>query len=240
MLTNQASPVDLFDASQVRLSEVAVAYDVAMKLGDPVRARSLLLSALDLILGNEQADSSINDLPGVDATIICAYLQETYGLLAVGQDPFLRPLLPPIPVTGAMVRRFVLTINARAIVANTSLIGMGSELVPLVTAAVFGLTYHGAVSSATPLAAEVQALTAETWLLAPRPNIVFNTNGTFPAFAEPQAYGLRTVIKDGNGFDVTSLLTQTSVSYLLSGVATPYYLYVYNVAQYDPALTLSF
>ena len=130
MLTNQASPVDLFDASQVRLSELAVAYDIAMRDGDATRASRLLLSALDLVLGNEQAESSLNDAPGVDATIICAYLQETYGLLAVGQDPFLRPLLPPIPVTGATVRRLVLAVNGRVIVANSSLIGMGSALVP--------------------------------------------------------------------------------------------------------------
>ena len=130
MLTNQAPPVDIFDASQVRLAELAVAYVAALRAGDPARASRLLLAALDLVLGNEQADSSASDAAGAEATLICAYLQETYGLLAVPTDPFLRPLLPPIPAAGATVRRLVLTINGRAIVANTSLIGMGSELVP--------------------------------------------------------------------------------------------------------------
>ena len=131
MLTNQAPPVDVFDASQVRLSEIGAAYDVAMRQGNAPVASRLLLSALDLVLGNEQADSSVNDAPGADATIICAYLQETYGLLVVPTDPFLRPLLPPIPDTGASLRRLVLAVNGRAIVANASLIGMGATLVPL-------------------------------------------------------------------------------------------------------------
>ena len=132
MPTNQAPPVDIFDASQVRLTELAMAYDAAMQQGDARLVKKLLDAGLDLMLGNEQADSSINDVLSTDASIICAYLEETYGLLAVAQDPFLRPLIPPIPTTGATVRRFVLTINSRAIVANTTLIGMGAELVPVV------------------------------------------------------------------------------------------------------------
>lgn len=132
MPTNQAPPVDIFDASQVRLTELAMAYDAAMQQGDARLIKKLLDAGLDLMLGNEQADSSINDILSTDASIICAYLEETYGLLAVAQDPFLRPLIPPIPTTGATVRRFVLTINNRAIVANTTLIGMGAELVPVV------------------------------------------------------------------------------------------------------------
>lgn len=134
MLTNQAPPVDIFDASQVRLTELAMAYDAAMQQGDARLIKKLLDAGLDLMLGNEQADSSINDVLSTDASIICAYLEETYGLLAVAQDPFLRPLIPPIPTTGATVRRFVLTINNRAIVANTTLIGMGAELVPVISA----------------------------------------------------------------------------------------------------------
>ena len=131
MLINQAPPVDIFDASQVRLSEIGAAYDVAMRQGDAALASRLLLSAVDLMLGNEQTASSVNDLAGLDASTICAYLEETYGLLVVPTDPFLRPLLPPIPATGAVVRHRVLSINSRAIVANGSLIGMGAELVPL-------------------------------------------------------------------------------------------------------------
>ena len=146
-----------------------MAYDAAMQQGDARLIKKLLDAGLDLMLGNEQADSSINDVLSTDASTICAYLEETYGLLAVAQDPFLRPLIPPIPTTGATVRRFVLCINSRAIVANTTLIGMGAELVPVTNTSVVN----------TPIT------------IVPAPIAIYNTTltgpSTSPAAGQPGA-----------------------------------------------------
>lgn len=115
----------VFDAAQVRLAEFAqfILDREAQGLGTEPEE----LALLDLRFGLEVLAQLP---PGGDQDAVAGYLIERYGLRAVGTDPFLRPLLPPVPVAGAAVRRFVLSINARALVANTALVGLGAELVP--------------------------------------------------------------------------------------------------------------
>ena len=48
-----------------------------------------------------------------ERTAFLSYAQETYGLLAVDTDPLLRPLLPPVPTTGATVRLRAFLLNGR-------------------------------------------------------------------------------------------------------------------------------
>ena len=121
----EASFAPLFDAAQVRLSQFGQAILAREALGLDTGPEEM--AVLDLRFGLEV----IAQLPpGTDQDIVIGYLIETYGLLAVGTDPFLRPLLPPVPITGATVRRFIISVNSRAIVANSSLIGMGGTLVP--------------------------------------------------------------------------------------------------------------
>ena len=121
----EAAFAPLFDAAQVRLAQFGQAVLSREARGLDTQAEEAAL--LDLRFGLEAIAQL---LPGADQDAVIGYLIERYGLLRVGTDPFLRPLLPPVPVGGATVRRYVLSINARAIVANSTLIGVGAALVP--------------------------------------------------------------------------------------------------------------
>ena len=129
MNLNQAPLATVFDASQVRLTELAAAYDLAVRDGDFARAKQVLASALDLALGNEQLARSASASPA-DALTITSYLQETYSLLPVANDPFLRPLLSVIPTTGAVVRLRALYINGRIQLINGKALYAGAVLSP--------------------------------------------------------------------------------------------------------------
>lgn len=120
-----ATLAQVYGPGRVRLAQLAQQFAALEAAGLPTDR--VEYSILDLAFGLEVAAQLPN---GPDLDAVLGYLIETYGLLAVATDPLLRPLLPPIPATGAVVRRFVLSINARALVANTALIGIGAALVP--------------------------------------------------------------------------------------------------------------
>lgn len=89
-------------------------------------AQAEYLAMLDLHGGLEEVAQASSAQAQAD---ILGYLIETYGLLAIGTDPLLRPLLPPIPATGATVRYKVLGLNGRALVLNgNKLVGVGAVL----------------------------------------------------------------------------------------------------------------
>ena len=115
----------VYDAAQVQLSRRMLMLLTREKAG--LATDRLVYEIVNLGLGLEV----ISQLgPGPDRDAVIGYLIETYGLLSTGTDPLLRPLLPPIPSTGATVSRFVLSINSRALRANNALIAIGGKLIP--------------------------------------------------------------------------------------------------------------
>ncbi|GAC1589666.1 MAG: hypothetical protein NVS3B25_07430 [Hymenobacter sp.] len=109
---------------------------------------------------------------------------------------------------------------------------------PAATATIAGPSYHGPVTSTTPTPAAVQALTAEQWAVAAR-SFPANCNGTYPAFAEPQSYGIRSIIQDKNGFNITPDVTRSSITLTVNAAPLNYWLYVHNNPQYDAAFVFS-
>lgn len=101
-----------------------------------------------------------------------------------------------------------------------------------------GPTYHGAVSTGDPIAASIQAMTAEQWAAGPR-TFVVACNGTFPCFAEPASYPVRTIVQDGNPYNITGDITVKTEVLSISGAAIEYRVYTHKNAQYDPAFTES-
>jgi hypothetical protein len=121
-MSNYAS---VYDAAQVRLDQFAAEYQrlksEVLPYMRPVR------QAIDLRLGLERAAK----LPaGADQDTVLGYLIETYGLLAVGADPFLRAQLPLVPTQGATIRRRVLAGNGKAMLLSRKLVPTGARLVP--------------------------------------------------------------------------------------------------------------
>lgn len=100
-------------------------------------------------------------------------------------------------------------------------------------------TYHGPVDNATPVAAEVQAQTPDQWKFAPR-EVVFSCNGTYPMFAEPASYPVRSIILDKNGFNVTTDLVRTTQLLSIGGSSVSYTVYTHANPQYDANFILSF
>ncbi len=125
MLRNPASYAEVFSAGLVRMAELGQQWLAARAEGLPV-AR-IEQSIQDLWFGMEEAGRSVDTAEQQD---IIAYLIETYGLLAVGLDPLLRPLLPPIPTTGATVRRLAFSINGGAAGLNGRAAYAGAVLLP--------------------------------------------------------------------------------------------------------------
>ena len=121
----EATFAQVCDAGQVRLAQLG-AY-LLQRDGMGLPTADLEQSIVHLRLGLEVAAQLA---PGLDQDAVLGYLIETYGLLAALTDPLLRPLLPPIPTTGATVVRRVLGIGGRALAANGKLIALGGTLIP--------------------------------------------------------------------------------------------------------------
>lgn len=90
------------------------------------------------------------------------------------------------------------------------------------------IAYIGAFSSSQPSNAEVTAATTQNWDKGSRVLHIACTNQR-PGWAEPKSQGVRATIADGNGFDITSSITRSTI--VLDGV--DYWLYLHNLAQFD-------
>ncbi|TGE29794.1 hypothetical protein [Hymenobacter metallicola] len=110
-------------AAQVRLAELGAHLLYLEKECLPTFA--VEASMLHLKLGLEQI--ALEADPGVREAL-AGSLQELYGLLAVGTDPFLRAQFPVIPTTGATVRHRVLVVNGKLLVVNSKLLVLSSTL----------------------------------------------------------------------------------------------------------------
>ena len=115
----------VYDAAQVRLAQLGQRLQAERRDSLPylhtVRAINNLLFGLE----------TVAQLPaGPAQNMVAGYLIETYGLGAVATDPFLRPLLPPIPAAGAAVRLRVRAANGNAVFANGAYISAGAVLTP--------------------------------------------------------------------------------------------------------------
>jgi len=124
-MASQLSAVSVTDAGYVRLMELGRARVGLVQDFQPTER--LDQSVIDLRSGLEKLAGTVDP---VEQNILKGYLQETYRLLAVGTDPLLHPLLPPIPATGATVRRLVLGVNGGVARVNGKLVGVGAQLVP--------------------------------------------------------------------------------------------------------------
>lgn len=115
----EATLASVFDAAQVRLAQLGQSILDREEMGLDTEPEEL--AALDLRFGLETAAQ----LPeGRDRDAVVGYLIETYGLnAAFAADPFLRPLLPPIPTAGATVRFYVLGTGYPARVLGTGVPG---------------------------------------------------------------------------------------------------------------------
>lgn len=131
----QLSTVSVTDAGYVALAQLGklrLSLERDFQSTDHVDA-----SLFDLRTGLEELARTADP---VQQNILKGYLQETYGLRSVGTDPLLRPLLPPIPTTGATIRRLVLGVNGKAAQVNGKLVGVGAQLVPNAGPPVFNTT----------------------------------------------------------------------------------------------------
>jgi hypothetical protein len=90
------------------------------------------------------------------------------------------------------------------------------------------IAYIGAFSSSQPSEAQVLASRVENWDRGPRV-LHIDCNDRIPGWAEPKAQGVRATISDGNGFDITSSVTRSTI--VLEGV--DYWLYLHNLSQFD-------
>jgi hypothetical protein len=117
MMPLPASYADVHAAALVRKTELE---QRALQLeAEGMDARPVLLAMLDLHFGLEEVAQATSAQAQAD---ILGYLMETYGLLAVGTDPLLRPLLPSIPATGATLRYRVIALNDRPLMLNNKLL----------------------------------------------------------------------------------------------------------------------
>jgi len=118
-----ASPVPssygpLYDAGKVVLA--ALGRELLRLEGEGLGTERVEDQVLDLHLGLENIAREQDPAKRAD---LLAYLQQTYGLLAVGTDPLLRPLLPPIPAQGARLVYFVLGTGVPGRVLGTGVPG---------------------------------------------------------------------------------------------------------------------
>lgn len=114
----------VYDAGQVRLAQFGATYLDRQQRGLDV---SRVVAQLRHLHHGLEVVALLPVGPDNDAVV--ALLIETYGLLAVAQDPFLRPLLPVVPTTGATVSARVLAIGDRAVVVAGKLLVLGRRLV---------------------------------------------------------------------------------------------------------------
>ena len=113
MNPDQATLPVVCDAAAVRKADLGQQLLLDLAAGRPTDRLVRLL--VHLGLGIEQAALSADKSEQQEIT---AHLIENYGLLAVSTDPFLRPLLPPVRVTGAIIRPLAFTINGGIISIN--------------------------------------------------------------------------------------------------------------------------
>ena len=124
----QAAYAAIYGPAQVRLAELGAELLRLEGEGlDPRRTENKLLA---LSFGLEELAGATD--PAASAELL-ARLIEDFGLLAVGTDPLLRPLLPPIPASGAVVHPFYLTTRVngvpKALLAGGRLLFAGAHLV---------------------------------------------------------------------------------------------------------------
>ena len=121
----EATFAQVCDAGQIRTAELGA--ELLRREGLGLSTTDVEQAIIHLRLGLEAAAQLA---PGPDQDAVLGYLIETYGLVAALTDPLLRPLLPPIPVNGAVVVRRVLGIAGRALSANGQLLAVGATLIP--------------------------------------------------------------------------------------------------------------
>lgn len=126
MLSNPASYAEVFSAGLVRIAELSEHWLTAHAQCLPVA--QIEQSIQDVWFGMEEVARSADVREQQD---IIAYQIETYGLLSVGLDPLLRPLLPPIPATGATIRRLAFALNGSVLSINGKGAAAGAVLTPL-------------------------------------------------------------------------------------------------------------
>ena len=126
MPSMQASTALVVDAGYVRITDLGQQYLYLRKNHQPTER--VVRSIIDL---RQKLEALALTTDSVQAATLKGDLQETYGLLSVYTDPLLRPLLPPIPGAGAMLRKLVLSINGSVTRFNGHLVGMGAYLVPV-------------------------------------------------------------------------------------------------------------
>ncbi len=107
--------------------------------------------------------------------------------------------------------------------ANAALVCTPTSTTPTTVTA-----YVGALTNNPPSSAQVLSLATQTWDKGARIFSVICTD-TYPAFAEPKTQGIRATISDGNGFNITSSVSRSTLT--LNG--TDYWLYEHNLSQYD-------
>ena len=116
----------LYDAAQVRLAGFGASYLARTTAGLPT---DVVTARLRHLHGGLEV---LALLPiGSDQDAVAGRLIEVYGLLGVAQDPFLRPLLPAIPVAGANVRLRVRGGNDQARGGNLTYVNAPPLLEPL-------------------------------------------------------------------------------------------------------------
>ena len=109
MNPDQATLPVVCDAAAVRKADLGQQLLLDLAAGRPTDRLVRLL--VHLGLGIEQAALSADKSEQQEIT---AHLIENYGLLAVSTDPF----LPPVRVTGAIIRPLAFTINGGIISIN--------------------------------------------------------------------------------------------------------------------------
>ena len=118
----------VYSAGIARATGFAAQLDKLLAADDSVNEAAVVECAArlnDLCFGLETAAQ----LPaGAAQDAVLAYLLNTYALNAVATDPFLRPLLPALPLSGATVRYRVLAANGRPLRANGRLLAGGATL----------------------------------------------------------------------------------------------------------------
>lgn len=93
---------------------------------------------------------------------------------------------------------------------------------PPVTAVFVAPTYYGIVPGLAPTEAQVKALAKQVWGAADRA-VAFTNNNQRVGFFEPKATGRRTLIRNQNGYDVTTAFTYSEAMFTLPDGSTELY-----------------
>ena len=117
MLSTQFDLGAIYPAGLVRVGQLALALvaEEARPVPDAARILRLERQLIDLYGGMEVVAATADP---VDRDKALGYLNETYGLLAVGIDPLLRAQFPAIGVGGAVIHRQAFYINGGVVLIN--------------------------------------------------------------------------------------------------------------------------